>query len=79
MKIKILGTGCSRCKSLEKITRDVIAEMGINAEIEKEEDIVKIINYGIMHTAGLVINEKLIFSGRIPTIAEMKEIFTKNQ
>lgn len=79
MKIKILGTGCSRCKTLEKITRDVVAEMGINAEIEKEEDIVKIINYGIMHTPGLVINEKLIISGRIPTTAEMKEIITKNQ
>ena len=79
MKIKILGTGCTRCKSLEKITRDVVAEMGIIAEIEKEEDIVKIINYGIMHTPGLVINEKLIISGRIPTTAEMKELLTKNQ
>jgi len=79
MKIKILGTGCTRCKSLEKITRDVVAEMGIIAEIEKEEDIVKIINYGIMHMPGLVINEKLIISGRIPTTAEMKELLTKNQ
>ena len=79
MKIKILGTGCSRCKTLEKIARNVVAEMGINAEIEKEEDIVKIINYGIMHTPGLVINEKLILSGRIPTSDEMKEFITKNQ
>ena len=79
MKIKILGPGCSRCKTLEKIAHDVVAEMGINAEIKKEEDIVKIMNYGIMHTPGLVINEKLIMSGRIPTAAEMKEIITKNQ
>ena len=79
MKIKILGPGCSRCTTLERITRDAIAEMGITAEIEKEEDIIKIMNFGILHTPGLVINEKLILSGRIPSTDEMKEIITKNQ
>ncbi|HUX56414.1 MAG TPA: thioredoxin family protein [Bacteroidales bacterium] len=79
MEIKILGTGCPKCKTLEKITLDVVAEMGISADIKKEEDIVNIMNYGIMHTPALVINEKVIFSGRIPTIAELKEIITNNQ
>jgi len=79
MEIKILGTGCPKCKTLEKITRDVVAEIGISADIKKEEDIVNIMNFGVMHTPALVINEKVIFSGRIPTISELKEIITNNQ
>ena len=79
MEIKILGTGCPKCKTLEKITRDVVNEMDIAADISKEEDIVKIMNYGIMHTPGLVINGKVILSGRVPSAKEIKEIITNNQ
>jgi len=79
MEIKILGTGCPRCKTLEKITREVVNEMGIIAEILKEEDIVKIMNYGIMHTPGLVINDKVVVSGYVPSAKEIKEILIKNQ
>jgi len=79
MNIKILGTGCSRCKALEKVTRDAVAEMGLSAEIEKVEDIVKIMNYGVMSTPALVIDEKIALSGRIPSLNEIKEVLTKNQ
>jgi small redox-active disulfide protein 2 len=79
MEIKILGTGCPRCKTLEKTTRDAVAELGITAEITKVEDIMKIMGYGIMHTPGLVVDEKVVLSGRLPTIAEVKEIIIKNQ
>lgn len=79
MEIKILGTGCPKCKTLEKITRDAVTELGITADIIKEEDIVKIMNYGIMHTPGLVINGKIALSGRVPTAKEIKEILVKNQ
>jgi len=79
MEIKVLGTGCPRCKALEKTTRDVVAEMGIEANIEKEEDIVKIIGYGIMHTPALVINGKVVLSGRVPSASEIKEAIHKNQ
>ena len=79
MEIKILGPGCPKCKTLEKITREVVNEMGITAEISKEEDIVKIMNYGIMHTPGLVINGKVVLSGRVPSLKEVKEILTNNQ
>ena len=79
MEIKILGTGCPKCKTLEKITRDVVNEMGLMADISKEEDIVKIMNYGIMHTPGLVINGKVVLSGRVPSMKEIKEILTINQ
>ena len=79
MNIKILGTGCSRCKALEQITRSAVAEMGIDADIEKVEDIVKIMNYGVMRTPALVIDEKIALSGRVPSLTEAKEVITKNQ
>jgi len=79
MNIKVLGTGCPKCKTLEKATRDAVKEMGITAEIEKVEDIAKIINYGVMRTPALVINETVVVSGRIPSISEIKELITKNK
>jgi small redox-active disulfide protein 2 len=78
MEIKILGTGCPKCKSLEQATRNTIAEMGITANIEKVEDIVKIMGYGVMQTPALVINEKVIISGRVPSNSEIKDVLTKN-
>lgn len=79
MEIKILGTGCPKCKTLEQSTRDAVKELGINANVTKEEDIVKIMNYGVMRTPGLVINENVIFSGKIPSVNELKEIIIKNK
>ncbi len=79
MEIKVLGTGCPKCKALEKATQDAIADMGIDANIVKEEDIMKIMGYGIMHTPGLVINEKVVFSGRIPSANELRELIIQNQ
>jgi len=79
MNIKILGTGCGRCKALEQVTRIAVTELGINADIEKVEDIVKIMNYGVMHTPALVIDEKIALSGHVPSLTEIKEVLTKNQ
>ena len=79
MEIKVLGTGCPKCKSLEKTTRDVVEEMQIDASITKEEDIVKIMGYGIMRTPGLVINEKVVSSGPLPSKDEIKNLITQNQ
>jgi len=79
MEIKILGTGCPKCKTLEKVTRDAVAETGIAATIEKVEDIVKIMEYRVMHTPGLVINGKVVLSGQVPSINQVKEILIKNQ
>ncbi|HKL07155.1 MAG TPA: thioredoxin family protein [Bacteroidales bacterium] len=79
MEIKVLGTGCPKCKTLEKNTREIVAELNIEANISKEEDIMKIMNYGVMSTPGLVINDKVVFSGRVPSIADLKELITKNQ
>jgi len=79
MDIIILGTGCPRCKTLEKMTRETVQEIGLNASVRKEEDIIKIMNYGIMHTPGLIINGKVVLSGRVPTSKEIKEIIINSQ
>ncbi len=79
MVIKVLGTGCTRCKILEKSTRDAVSEMGIEAVVTKVEDIAMIINYGIMQTPALVINEKVVLKGRVPSVAEIKELISQNQ
>jgi len=66
MNIKILGTGCSKCSTLENKVREVIKQNSIEAEVEKVTQINDIMKYGIMMTPGLVINEKVVSSGRIP-------------
>jgi small redox-active disulfide protein 2 len=78
MIIKVLGTGCSNCKNLEKAAQVAIAEMGITAEVIKEEDIQKIMAYGIMRTPALVIDEKVAVSGRVPSVKELKEIIGRS-
>lgn len=79
MEIKVLGTGCPKCKALEKKTREVLIEKGVEASITKEEDIMKIMEYGIMHTPGLVINGKVVVSGRLPSSEEIAQFITQNQ
>jgi small redox-active disulfide protein 2 len=69
--IKILGSGCANCKRVEQIARKVITDMGIEAEVIKVTDYAEIMTYNIMSTPGLVINEKLVSTGRIPTPAEI--------
>ncbi len=76
MKIKILGPGCARCHQLEKTTREVVTELGITAEIEDVKDIKKIMEYPILTTPGLVVNEKLVVSGRVPSKAEVTTFIT---
>lgn len=77
MEIKILGPGCPKCKVLEKLTREVVEQNNIEATVTKVEDIVAIMNYGVMSTPALVVDEKVIFKGRVPSAEELKRILTK--
>ncbi len=71
MEIKILGTGCPNCKELERRVRAVLAGLGVAASVEKVTDIKKIMEYGILATPGLVIDGKVVCSGRIPRLEEI--------
>ena len=71
MEIKILGTGCSKCNALEKAARELVAELNMEAQVVQEHDIMKILEYGILRTPGLVIDGKLVLSGRVPSHDEL--------
>jgi len=77
MEIKILGTGCSKCKTLEEMTRKVVKDNSIVADIIKVEDIVEIMKYNIMTTPALVVDGKVVSKGRIPSTEEIKQLLTK--
>jgi small redox-active disulfide protein 2 len=77
MEIKILGTGCPRCKTLEEITRKVVKDNAIDATVTKVEDIMEIMKYNIMTTPALVVNGKVVAKGRIPSVEEIKQFLTK--
>ena len=74
MDIKILGKGCPRCKRLEEITREVVAEMGLQATFSKVMDVNEIMAYDVIATPGLVVNEKVLVSGRLPSKDEVREL-----
>ena len=78
MEIKVLGTGCARCKSLEKVTRMAVAELNLGATVVKVEDIQEIMKCAVMRTPALVINEKVVLSGQVPKVSELKELLTNN-
>jgi small redox-active disulfide protein 2 len=78
MKIKVLGTGCARCKTLEKLTSKAVEELNLDATVEKVEDIQKIMEYAVMRTPALVIDEKVVLSGQVPKINDLKELLTNN-
>lgn len=73
-KIKILGTGCPKCKSMTSVVQEVVNENNIDASVEKVEDIVDIMEYNVLVTPVLVIDEKVTIKGRVPNKAEVFEL-----
>lgn len=74
MIVKVLGTGCKNCKSLEANAKEAIKELGLDATVEKVEDMKGIMSYGVMRTPALVVDEKVKVMGRVPKVEEIKEI-----
>lgn len=74
--IKILGAGCAKCRQMEAVVRSIIDETGIDATVEKVEDIEKIMAYDVLTTPVLVIDEAIKIKGRVPTASEVKALLS---
>ena len=78
MEIKVLGTGCTKCKALEKAAKDAVEKTGLNATVTKVEDIVEIMQFGVMTTPALVVDGKIVVKGRIPSVDEISILLINN-
>ena len=74
MKIEILGSGCAKCKSVEKLVRNIVEELGIQADIVKVDDLQEIVNRGVMMTPAVFIDGEAKIVGRVPTADELKKL-----
>lgn len=77
MEIKVLGTGCKKCKTLEETTKQAVAETGIEATVIKVEDMLEIMKLGVMTTPALVIDGNVVLKGRVPSLSEVKDLIKK--
>jgi small redox-active disulfide protein 2 len=77
MNIRVLGPGCSNCEKLEKLVREVVGEMGLDAEVVKVKSMSEILQYRILMTPGLVIDEEVVCAGRVPQKSEIREIIER--
>ena len=76
LEIKILGPGCANCSKLEELTRQAVAGLAVEASVTKVKDFAEIAKYNILSTPGLVINGKVVCSGRVPPLAEITTLLT---
>jgi small redox-active disulfide protein 2 len=79
MTIKVLGPGCINCKTLERRTREALEQMNVRANVEKVEDLNGIASYGILRTPGLVIDERVVWQGGVPSVDKLKELLAIEQ
>jgi len=79
MTIKILGLGCMNCRTLERRTLEALKILQIEAQVEKVEDIEHIVSYGILRTPGLVIDEKVVSQGSVPTVEKIEQMMLAEQ
>lgn len=74
MKIKVLGPGCKNCETLEQRTRQALDDLGLDAEIEKVTDYGEIAGYGVLKTPGLVVDEQVVVSGKVPSTRALTDL-----
>ncbi|MDD2371498.1 MAG: thioredoxin family protein [Firmicutes bacterium] len=74
MVVKVLGTGCKKCVTTYNNVKVALEELGIEAEVVKVEDLPSIMSYGVMSTPGLVVDERVVFMGKVPSVGEIKKV-----
>ena len=74
MEIKVLGTGCAKCKTLEKSTIEAVSQSGIDASVTKVEDFIEIMKLGVMTTPALVVDGEVLVKGRVPSVSEISQM-----
>lgn len=77
MEIKVLGTGCAKCKTLEKHTKEAVEQLALDAQITKVEDIAEIMQMGVMTTPALVVDGKVVIKGKVPSVSDIKGLLTE--
>ena len=78
MKLEVLGTGCAKCKTLEQVTKEAVARFGGFHEVKKVEDLTKIMEYGVMSTPALVIDAKVVSSGKVLSVDDVVALMQEN-
>ncbi len=76
MNIKILGSGCEKCQTLERVTHEAVDALGLTADFEKVTDPGEIASWGVMSTPALVIDDEVVLSGRVPTAADVQRLLS---
>ena len=74
--IKVLGPGCRNCVTLDRVTRQAVSDLGLDATVEKVEDYQTILDYGVMTTPALVVDDQVVLSGRVPTPTALRQLLT---
>jgi small redox-active disulfide protein 2 len=74
--VKVLGSGCTNCQNLEKATREALSELGLEASVEHVTDPGDIASYGVMRTPALVVDERVLVSGRVPSTAQVRALLS---
>lgn len=77
MRIAILGTGCAKCKQAAEVVRQAVEQSGVDATIEKVDDLREIVKYTVMRTPAVAIDGRVVLSGRVPTIAEITSLLAQ--
>ncbi len=76
MEIKVLGTGCAKCKTLEKHTKEAVEQLALDADVIKVEDIAEIMKLGVMTTPALLVDGKVVVKGKVPSVKDIKALLS---
>ena len=76
LSIKVLGSGCANCHKVEELAKQAVTELGIDAKVEMVMDMQEIMRYGVMGTPGIVINDKVVSTGRVPALSQITTLIT---